>query len=113
MRFALLPLFFLLALLPAEPVRHGTSSAISATSQSAMRAFVDPETGRLRAPAAGERDEPPQQRARAALEEARIRVERRDGMTIAHLPPERDVRLRAEVDEKGRVSTTHEGRGHE
>lgn len=113
MRFALLPLFFLLALLPAEPVRHGTSSATSATSQGAMRAFVDPETGRLRAPAAGERDEPPPQRARAALEEARIRVERRDGMTIAHLPPERDVRLRAEVDKKGRVSTTHEGHGRE
>lgn len=115
MRSVRFSLFFLLALvlLPATPVPHETPSATFATSDSAMRVFLDPETGRLRAPTAEERREFARQRARVALEEAPVHIEHRDGMRFVHLPPERDVHLSAEIGPEGNVRLVHDGGRHE
>lgn len=110
MRFRPLLLLPLLALavLPVAP-----DVDPSAGGDSAMRAFLDPETGRLRPPTAEEHREFAPQRARAVLEDTQVRIERRNGMTIAHMPPSRDTHLHAQVDERGGVRVTHEGHGHE
>lgn len=99
----------LLGLVVCVPSATMPNSGVSDT-HTGSRAFLDRESGRLRAPTRAELRDMPQP---APGPREPVRVERRDGMTVVHLPADRRMRLQARLSDDGEIRVGHGAAGHE